>query len=100
MKIKIPDTMKKLYVNGERRELVMRFNGGKEPTLYDYNTVHRFLKALAQTVGSRRKTVLRGLGVFEWRPWKGRTPTVESGRSWRLSFALTRAERNYKGRRK
>lgn len=91
--------MDRLYSNRQRRELVKRFTGGKEPTLFDYNTVHRFLKALAETVGHNRKTVLRGLGVFEWLPWRGRTPTVPDGKSWRLSFQLTRAERKYKGGR-
>jgi len=100
MKLKLPDTMRSLYTNEERRELAMKMNGGNEPTLYDYNTVHRFLKALAETVGSRRKTVLRGLGVFEWHPWKGRTPTVENGKSWRLTFQLTKSERKYNGSRR
>lgn len=99
MKTKIPDTMRELYRNEERLELVKRFTGGEEPTLHDLNCVHRFLKALAQTVGARKKTVLRGLGVFEWHPWKGSTPTVEDGKSWRLSFQLTRSERKYRGGR-
>lgn len=76
-----------------------RFTGGKEPTLYDFNTVHRFLKALAETVGSRRKTALRGLGTFEWTRWNGRTPDGEKVRSWRLAFQLTRSARKYKGGR-
>ena len=97
MRTSIPDSMRALYRNGERWELARRYAGG-EPTLDDLNAVHRFLKALAQTVGSRRRTVLRGLGTFEWLPWKGRVPTARRvKKSWRLSFQLTRAERRYSG---
>lgn len=81
----------------DRIALLRNYTGGREPTYADVVAVRQFLKALAQTVGSRRKTTLKGLGVFEWLPWKGRTPTVESGRSWRLTFRLTRSERNYHG---
>ena len=82
----------------DRMELLKRYTGGKEPTYADIVAVRQFLKALARTVGSRRKTTLKGLGVLEWRPWKGRTPTVANGKSWRLTFQRTRSERNYNGR--
>lgn len=81
-----------------RTELLKKFTGGAEPTQFDVNTVQRFLEALAETVGSRRKSVLPGLGTFEWRRYRHRTP---DGRlpedAYRLSFILTRSKRNYKG---
>lgn len=81
-----------------RIELLKKFTGGKEPTQFDANTVQRFIEALAETVGSRKKSVFPGLGTFEWRPYRHRTP---DGRMYkgvhRLSFIITRSKRNYKG---
>ena len=81
-----------------RLELLRKFTGGNEPTQFDANTVQRFIKALAETVGSRRKSVLPGLGVFEWRRYRHRTPDGKMPKNaYRLSFTLTRSRRKYKG---
>lgn len=84
-----------------RIELLKRFTGGVEPTQFDANTVQRFIEALAETVGSRRKSVFPGLGTFEWRRYRHCTP---DGRmpcdAFRLSFNLTRSKRKYKGEKK
>lgn len=81
-----------------RIELLKRFTGGQKPTQFDANTVQRFIEALAETVGSRRKSVFPGLGTFEWRPYRHRTPDGQMPENaYRLSFTLTRSRRNYKG---
>ena len=84
----------------DRMELLKRYTGGKEPTYADIVDVRQFLTAPARTARYPANTTLKGLGVFEWHPWKGRTPTVADGKSWRLTFQLTRSERNYNGRAK
>lgn len=84
-----------------RVELLKKFTGGKEPTQFDANTVQRFIEALADTVGNRRKSVFPGLGTFEWRPYRHRTPDgMMPDNAFRLSFTLTRSKRNYKGEKK
>ncbi len=77
-----------------RRELLERYTGGREPTLADVVAVSQFLKALAGTVQSRKRTELRGLGVFEWLPWRGKLPTGRKVSSWRLVFRFNQ-ERRY-----
>lgn len=81
-----------------RRALLMEFTEGREPEYSDVMAVSRFTRALAKVVGSRRVSVFRGLGRFEWRPWKGRTPDGTRGRFYSLVFQLTRSARNYRGR--
>lgn len=81
-----------------RMELLKKFTGGAEPTQFDVNTVQRFIEALADTVGSRRKSVLPGLGTFEWKRYRHRTPDGRMPKnSFRLLFTMTRSKRNYKG---
>jgi hypothetical protein len=82
----------------ERRALLSEYTGGRDPTYSDVMAVSRFTKALARVVGSRRVSVFRGLGRFEWRPWKGRTPDGSRGRFYSLAFQLTRSARRYRGR--
>lgn len=81
----------------DRLELLRRFTGGKDPRYSDIVAVREFIRALAETVGSRRKTVLTGLGTFQWLPWKGRTPDGKERSSFRLVFKLTRSHKEYKG---
>ena len=82
----------------DRLALLQNYIGpGNKPTFDDVLSMRRFLNALALTVGTRRRTVLKGLGVFEWHPWRGRTPTVTDRKSWRLTFQLTYSKRKYRG---
>ena len=94
-RVSMPESMKRLYSEPARLELLKRFTGGRDPTYADYVAVRRFLRALAETVGSRKRTVLKGLGVFEWKPWNRRIPTGRTVSSQHLFFALTRSKRNY-----
>lgn len=81
-----------------RIELLKRFTGGKELTQLDVNTIQKFIEALAETIGSRKKSVFPGLGTFEWRPYRHRTPDGRMHKGvHRLSFIITRSKRNYKG---
>jgi hypothetical protein len=68
-----------------RRELLRRFSAGK-PTYGDVVSTSRFVVALRDTVLARRRTEIRGLGVFEWRPCSRRIPTGRRVRTWRLVF--------------
>lgn len=76
----------------DRRDLLDRFTGGK-PTPESVGMLSRFLTALRDTVASRRRTKLRGLGVFEWHPASGRLPTGGRYKSWRLVFTINRKTR-------
>lgn len=78
-------------MSDSRKALLKRYTGGREPTLADVVAVSQFLKALSDTVASRRRTELRGLGVFEWRPRKGRLPTGRRFSSWHLVFRFNQA---------
>lgn len=88
-------------MSDSRKSLLLRYTGGKEPSFADVVAVSMFLKALSDTVASRRRTELRGLGVFEWRPCKGRLPTGQKFSSWRLVFRFNQ-KRGFerKGKRK
>lgn len=86
----------------DRKALLMKWTGGREPTLADLAAVSAFIRALADTVEERRVTSLKGLGVFEWLPWKGRLPTGRLVSSWRLVFRYRQKHRyvQKKGRRR
>ena len=77
----------------DRKALLMKWTGGREPTLADLAAVSTFVRALAETVVERRKTSLRGLGVFEWLPWRGKLPTGRKVSSWRLVFRYRQKHR-------
>ena len=79
----------------DRRELLRRFTGGREPTAVDARLLSRFVKALAGTVSARRRTAVRGLGVFTWRPFRAHMPdggTKLTQRLWFHSECIRRAE--------
>ena len=88
-------------MSDSRKALLKHYTGGEEPTLADVAAVSQFLKALSSTVAERKRTELRGLGVFEWRPWNGRLPTGRKVSTWRLVFKY-RQKHGFvqKGRRK
>lgn len=75
-----------LRMSDSRKALLDEFTGGSKPTARDLDDLSRFLHALSRTVEARRRTELRGLGVFEWLPWRGKLPTGRRVSSWRLSF--------------
>lgn len=77
----------------DRKALIMKWTGGRDPTLADLAAVSAFIRALADVVEERRVTSLRGLGVFEWLPWKGRLPTGRKASSWRLVFRYRQKHR-------
>lgn len=77
----------------DRRELLTEFTGGREPTAADARLLTRFVKALAETVARRRRTSVRGLGVFTWRPFRAHLPdgrTKLTQRLWFHSECITR----------
>ena len=57
-----------------RVELLERLTGGSTLEQKDVEFVTKFIEALAETIGSRRKSVFPGLGTFEWKPYRHRTP--------------------------
>lgn len=79
----------------DRKELLRRFTGGREPTAVDARLLSRFVKALAGTVSARQRTAVRGLGVFTWRPFRAHMPdggTKLTQRLWFHSECIRRAE--------
>ena len=84
-----------------RIELLERFTEGNTLEQKDVEFVTKFIEALAETIGSRRKSVFPGLGTFEWKPSRHRTPDGKMPENaYRLSFTLTRSKRRYKGETK
>lgn len=81
-----------------RKELIARLTKGDKPTQEDVDSVQAFLEALAETIGTRRKSILPGLGTFEWKPYRHHVPggSVPEN-TYRLSFTITRSKRKYKG---
>lgn len=61
--------------------------------------VDKVLDALWQTITSRRRTKIVGIGVFEWKPWRRRIPTGRMVETWRLAFKPSRYVEKYKGDR-
>lgn len=61
--------------------------------------VDKVLDALWQTIVSRRRTKIVGIGVFEWKPWRRRIPTGRMVETWRLAFKPSRYIEKYKGDR-
>lgn len=84
-----------LHMKDSRRELLANY-AGAAPAYEDVSNMSRFVRALALTIESRRRTELRGLGVFEWRPYRGRTPDGQPFDVWRLAFRF-RQNHTYKG---
>lgn len=48
--------------------------------------VDAVLDAMWETVLCNRRTVIVGIGAFEWRPWRRRIPTGRKVSTWRLVF--------------
>lgn len=44
------------------------------------------LDALKALVWGQKRTVIVGFGTFEWRKWRGNTPTAKKIETWRLAF--------------
>lgn len=84
-----------LRMKDSRRELLANYAGAK-PTYEDVSGMSRFVKALGRTIENRRRTELRGLGVFEWKPFRGKTPDGRPFNVWRLVFRF-RQNCTYKG---
>jgi len=83
-----------------RLEMIREIVGRKAPVVQaDADMVTKVVNALARVVGRRRKSVVPGLGTFEWKARRGRIPTGEVKKGWRLTFHLTRGEHNYRGRK-
>jgi len=71
-------------MSGSRRDLLDRF-AGREPTREDNVLLSRFVAALRATLENRKRTEIRGLGVFTWRKFKAHLPngrTVNTVRLW------------------
>lgn len=58
--------------------------------------VDSFLDALLRLVRTRRRTMLVGFGVFEWRRWKHPIPTGKTVETWRLAFKPSKYVRGRK----
>lgn len=58
--------------------------------------VDGFLGALKRLIWGRKRTVLVGFGVFEWRRWNNRLPTGERVETWRLAFKPSQRDRTRK----
>lgn len=71
-----------------RREILVRF-AGENPTREDNETLSRAIAAIRETVESRGRTEIRGLGVFTWRPFRTRLPDGRPVRTRRLWFSST-----------
>lgn len=84
----------------DRKELLRRFTGEREPTATDARLLSRFVKALAETVSARQRTVVRGLGVFTWRPFRAHMPSGDTKLTQRLWFHSECIQRAKKGKRK
>lgn len=69
-----------------RRALLETYAGGRDATYADVKNLSRFLTSLCDVVASNQKVELRGLGVFEWKPWENVLPTGRRFKSWRLLF--------------
>lgn len=77
-----------------RYELLRRYAGGR-PTKEDNETLGRFVSALRETIASRERTEIRGLGVFFWKPFKAHLPggrKVVTKRLWFKSACLRRGK--------
>lgn len=86
------------HMSDSRRELLKRFTGGKEPTYADVAAVSTFITALRDTVVSRKRTELRGLGVLEWRPCSRKIPTGKRVETWRLVFRFCQKHKYTEGK--
>ena len=84
----------------DRKELLRRFTGGQEPTATDARLLSRFVKALAETVSARRRTAVRGLGVFTWRPFRAHMPNGDTKLTQRLWFHSECIQRAKGGKRR
>lgn len=84
----------------DRKELLKRFTGGREPTAADARVFTCFVKALAETVASRRRTAVRGLGVFTWRPFRAHMPDGSTKLTQRLWFHSECIVMSKRGRRR
>lgn len=84
---------------GESRKELLTNYAGTDPEYRDVRDLSRFLRAMCLTVARRRKTELRGFGVFEWKPCKGRTPTGKEYDSWRLVCRFHQKMGHYNGNR-
>ena len=84
----------------DRKEFLRRFTGGREPTATDARLLSRFVKALAETVSARRRTAVRGLGVFTWRPFRAHMPDGSTKLTQRLWFHSECIRRAGKGGRR
>lgn len=74
------------HMSESRRALLNNTVGAARPTYKDVTDIARFTRALRDTIVSRRRTELRGLGVFEWKPCRKKIPTGTYVNSWRLVF--------------
>ena len=82
-------------MSDDRRELLGRV-AGRNPTKSDNKMLTKFIKALKDTVVSRDRTEIRGLGVFFWKPFKTHLPDgrkVVTKRLWFKSAVIRRARR-------
>lgn len=61
----------------------------------DETAVRAVLRALASVVSRRERTEVRGLGVFTWRPFRGRLPDGTRFRTDRLWFKTQSIRRHY-----
>lgn len=85
------------YMSKDRRNLLDLVVGSRRPTFDDVKSITTFLMSLRDLIAGARRTELRGLGVFEWKPCYGkRLPGGRVVDSWRLTFRLCRGHR-YKG---
>lgn len=72
-----------LRMSKSRKDLLTEVYGNN-PTYDDVIQIGKFIRALGNVVQRRRRTELRGLGVFEWKPFHGRTPAGNEFNTWRL----------------
>lgn len=88
------------YMSEDRRNLLDLTVGGRRPTLTDVKSVTTFLTSLRDLIVRARRTELRGLGVFEWKPCRGkRLPDGRVVDAWRLTFRLCQGHRYKEGER-
>ena len=80
-------------MSADRRLVINAYTGGGTPSIEEIETVNQVLKALAEVVGTRQRVELRGLGVFEWKPTKGRLPDGRRFDSWRMVFKYNQKRR-------
>lgn len=83
-------------MSDDRREILERFSGTSRPTREDNETLTRALSAIRLTVASRKRTEIRGLGVFTWKPFHAHLPNGKNVVTRRLWFSSTCIRRGSK----